>query len=520
MRIGYSSVFGFRPHVEHTYFLARLAEEAGAESFFFVCDSSVPTCYNRILKQQSAAKACVSCIAGGLRSYPPRKTFSAKSRYRITLPEEKWQRITQSSAASLHRIETFEELSEPVVQQTAHSLKESVEIFYGSAMAWIKKEKLDGVILFNGRMDLTRALIEACRDSGIPFISHERPWFGHGILMIPNEGCLSLEENLKMVAYFKDQPLTQTQCAVAANILSLRYRKENNLEWRVFNKDAAPTSWPKADCTKKILLTPGSFSEIIGHPERSNSFIQEYTELYDKVFEKLQIDPADVVVRGHPIWSEKIGSFDGHRADELYGKWAARRNMTYISPATKVDTYSLLDQAELVICSGGSTGLEAATLGKKIVVVGSSVYNGAGFAIDVIDDSSLSEVARVWNLEEREIVRKAMRFTYLYSNRFPQFVESVRAIRPTTYQYFSGAKGERIIEMLKSGQVRPDDNTIAVDTSAEEILIDKLLSKQWSSLALVPPTSPHGKALPVERRSWMRWIDKAREVIPQGDRLG
>ena len=520
MRIGYSSVFGFRPHVEHTYYLSRLAEEAGASSFYFVCDSSVPTCYNRILKQQGAAKACTSCIAGGLRSYPPKRTFSANARYRIRMSEGKWQKIVESSAASLHRIETPEQLKETVVQQTIESLRDSVEIIYGSAMSWIKNEKLDGMVLFNGRMDLTRALIEACNDSGIPFISHERPWFGHGLLMIPGEGCLSLKENLRMVADFKDRPLTILQAQVAAKILSLRFRKKNDLEWRVFNKDAASISWPNLNVRKKILLTPGSFSEIIGHPERSNSFIDEYTQLYDRVIQQLKIEPSEVVVRGHPIWCEKIGSFDGWRADELYREWAKRNGMLYISPATMVDTNSLIEQADLIICSGGSTGLEAATLGKKVVVVGSSVYNGAGFAADVIDENSLANVNRIWEFDDREVVRKALRFTYLYSNRFPQFVQFARAQKPTSYEYFSGANGSRILEMLSNQKVSPDDCEIGENQLAEDSLIHALLNKEWVNLSSYEePYSESGK-LDISRRSWLKWLDRAREAIPQGDRLG
>lgn len=43
-----------------------------------------------------------------------------------------------------------------------------------AARAWIAREGLEGVICFNGRMEATRAICEAARDAGVPFVSVER----------------------------------------------------------------------------------------------------------------------------------------------------------------------------------------------------------------------------------------------------------------------------------------------------------------------------------------------------------
>ena len=50
LRVGFATVYAWRPHVEHLMFLAGLAKQAGHETFFLACDADLPACYTREIR--------------------------------------------------------------------------------------------------------------------------------------------------------------------------------------------------------------------------------------------------------------------------------------------------------------------------------------------------------------------------------------------------------------------------------------------------------------------------------------
>lgn len=519
MKIGFSSVFSFRPHVEHLYYLSTLVQQAGHEPFFMTCDSSVDLCYNRILKQQSSAVACSLCMLGGIRSYPVRNIFSADRAYRFSLSKERLASIACSTSYSLHRIESPEDVLLPEVLQTQHELYSSIEIFYGSARAWISKNKLDAVFLFNGRMDLTRALIEAAKDEGIPYISVERPWLGHGIQLNPMENCIGLKDIFQLSNQFKDKPLTKEQADWAAKLLALRYDRQNTLEWRIFNPGATSADWPIATNNEKILFTPGSRAESAGHPDFSQKYFEDNTQAFDNVLDALGASPSQCVLRCHPIWGQKVGHFDGEKPLRFYSAWAKRRGIHTIMPDSKADTYDLIRQADIVVVTGGSTGVEAAALGKKVICLGPNFYTGAGVGFDIVKLDDVNNVKQVYQYGGDFARQQVLRFFYTYANRYPQYTDYVRAIKPTKFHYHEGADPERLEKIIRTGSLEADDVSFATSTEFEKNIIEQMKAGNWKDLASHTPPEPSGKSLNIGRRFGLGWLDHARDVLPPGDRL-
>ena len=105
LRIGFATVYSWRPHVEHAYFLAQLAERAGHEAFFLTCDADLPTCYTREMRDRPAWRECLECRAGGLRSYTSRNLSSigANALRDAAVAPIEW---AQSSASTLGRFES------------------------------------------------------------------------------------------------------------------------------------------------------------------------------------------------------------------------------------------------------------------------------------------------------------------------------------------------------------------------------------------------------------------------------
>lgn len=518
MRVGFANLFSFRPHVEHLYYLSTLVRQAGHEVFSFTCDSGVSNCYPRALKGTSKLVECPRCVLGGVRSYRmgPVTSISAGSAGAVGLDATVLDGLALSSSCTLNRTEADLEWDDPEVISVRGSLHNPIAAVHQSALRWIEHNQLDAVICFNGRMDLTRALTHACEQAGVPYITHERTWFGDGLNLIPNANCLSIAAINKMVLEFEGKPLTSAQAKLAAKLASERFLQRNSLEWRVYNKNPEPASWPLPSPGLRVLVLPSSRNEFAGHDEWKSGW-KDNTQALDDLFEAFSIKPEQVVVRCHPNWAENIGRVTGKRSLDLYRDWTKKRGIHCISSEQKASTYDLLQQADMVVMNGGSSAVEAGICGKQVICLGPVNYENAGFVRVFRDRDALYGAGALVSIDSDLIIRQTLRFLYLSSSRFPQYVEYVRAIETTRYSYFEGANPERIFSMLKTGCVTADDPTFASNTNDEDQIVETLKKKEWAQLAEYLPPRLDFNPILIERRVGLRWIDNFRAKLPKGD---
>lgn len=518
MKVGFCNIYSFRPHVQHLFYLSELLKNAGHEVFFLTCDASVDNCYVRSLKQTSKVKECSKCILGGVRSFPVSNITSLSKKVNETaLSDDELYEITLSSSCTLNRTESEEELNDEDVVNIGSSLYTSVQKTYSSALDWIKQNELDAVVCFNGRMELTRAVTSACETLGIPYVTHERTWFGDGIQLIPNANCLSLKALSDLVEEFDNKYLTLEQAQFAGQLIAQRFLQQNTLEWRVYNKDSEKTAWPIPVRGKKVLILPSSKNEFAGHKEWLTNW-KDNTSALNDLFDAFEISPDQVVVRFHPNWSENIGKVSGNRSRTHYEGWAEKKGIHYIDSHEKANTYDLIQEADIVVLNGGSSAVEAGALGKQVICLGPSTYHKAGFlrVFKSKEDMYLPQ-ARL-DLNPDIVIRKTLRHVYLRAKRFPQFVDYVKANTTTQYEYFEGADANRLTSMMETGRIVPDDPVFANSPEDEKHVIDLLIQKDWATLNQYQPSSEIRKALSMNRGFGFQWIDKVREKLPRGDR--
>lgn len=517
MRIGFANIFSFRPHVEHLYYLSDVLKRGGHETFFLTCDASVSNCYSRAIKGTSKLKECPKCIIGGVRTFPVSNITHIKGGLKGNLSAAELDDMTVSSASTLHRTEIPEHKQTGAFRATQESLKTPVDVVHANALKWIDDNRLQAVICFNGRMELTRAITYACEKRGIPFITQERTWFGDGIRMVPNENCLSIKDVDALNRQFRDVPLTREQSMYAGRLAAERFLQRNTLEWRLYNPDPEKTSWPLKTEGMKVLVLPSSKNEFEGHPE----WVSEWgnnTVVLDKLFEKLGVDPNQVVLRCHPNWAENIGQVTGNNSRNTYTQWAKARGIYFIDSDQKASTYDLTLETDLVVVNGSSSAVEAGVCGKKIVCLGHSGYQEAGFTVQVHTSDDWSKLSALDHHDELMTVRKTLRYLYVRARRFAQFNDYVKAIKTTHYEYYEGADSERLIQMFETGIVEADD-PVCAETDVDETPVAKaLLARQWEDLMLDDVKASVGKRVDIGRRPALRWIDQMRSKMPLGDR--
>jgi hypothetical protein len=469
--------------------------------------------------------SCLRCNLGGINSFETEgiksirdyKTFKHSN---IIHYSDKW---AYSSASTLGRFEVDSDFESEDFKHIAKSLEDSTKKAYLAACAWIKSENLEAIILFNGRMDLTRGVLEAAKTCGIPFLSLERTWFGDGLQLLPNENCLGLKSIHQMMRDWRDRPLTKSQAFRASTHIASRWLGKNQKEWRAYNVSAKLTEWPIRNSKYKILLVPGSRNEVWGHPDWDSQW-GHYTDAIDSISKKFKLQPDDLLLRCHPNWAEKIGLTDGSRCEQHYVAWAKKRGIQFIPSSSSDSTLNLIEQADAIIVCGGSAALEAGLLGKQVIATIPSIYDQSGFQSNAKSSEDIDILSLNVDLPSQKaqkiaesIARQTLRFLYTMVYRVPQFVDYVRCIDTTNYEYFRGASAKKIVDTLISGRLSADDGLYAENLIGEDEVLEFIRLKKWGELIFLNAKIPDSQKQSVQRRWIYRWVDGLRNLLPRGD---
>lgn len=526
LRIGFASIYAWRPHVEHLYYLATLAQQDGHTCVFLACDADLPHCYTRELRDlRPDWQECLICRSGGLRSYTPTgvSSIGALQKPLVDVPAAAAQ-WPLSSASTLGRFESDEDFASPAFHAIAQRLVPSIERTYRATRNWITRERLDAICVFNGRMDATRAIFEAARDAGIRVVSVERTWFGDGLQLLPEENCLGLHSVDALVDHWSQYPLTELQARQTAAYVAARFTGRNHTEWRAYNIRANDVSWPIANARRRVLLLPGSRNEIWKHPDWESDW-PEPVAAYDAIMAHFGLKPNDLVLRCHPNWGERIGKADGQLAERYYTDWARARGIHVIASTDTASTMSLITLADAVVLASGSAAFEAGVLGKQVIVTAPSAYQRADLRTDATTPLALSQARLHVDLDtatqaalSRDISRKSLRFGYTMARRVAQYADFVRAESSSRYHYVAGADSSRLTRLLRSGALETDDTTFASDGKAEDEVLDAIANRDWDAFESSRPSSEGEPLQPIRRRWMFRSIDTIRGWMPVGDR--
>lgn len=525
MRVGFCSIYSWRPHVEHLHYLARLARAAGHGVSYLTCDSDLGACYTKLLRPQRRDwMHCARCRVGGVRSYAGQGVVSI-GELSAPLPGAAAEMAdwSLSSASTLGRFETDAEFAGPEFARLTQALDVSTRRAHAAALRWIERERLDAICLFNGRMDATRGVLEAARSAGIPFATIERTWFGDGLQLLPQENCLGLQSVDRLMRQWRDVPLTRQQAQRAASHVAARFLRRNVKEWRAYNVAAHTADWPVADARRRILLLPGSRNEVWGHPDWQSQW-SEPTAAYDALIERFGLAPQDLVLRCHPNWGERIGTQDGSRSERYFGDWARRRGVHLITSTDATSTLGLIEHCDAIVVNGGSAALEAGILGKQVIATAPSIYQQAGFQSDAYTPAAVAamtlradESAETRAAAAAQIARRTLRFCHTMAYRVSQFVPYVRCVTTTRYEYVDGADPQRLVDLLRTGVLQADDAQESTSAEGEDEVLGTIAARRWEELIAPPAAAPALPAAPIRRRWMFVPVDRIREAMPRGD---
>jgi hypothetical protein len=244
---------------------------------------------------------------------------------------------------------------------------------YDRTIALIKEHKLGTVVVYNGRFTHDRAVAAAAEHAGVKVLNYDTGGYDTAFDLTPahTHDWAHLQDRMKsMYSNWGD------------------------------DRDDIGSSWFTNRQTHKdesLLLFVGA--QTIGHLEQlpeAEQLVVFFSSSGDEIAE-LDIDWADylqsqeaaltalaaacrdrpgtkLVVRTHPHLRFKP-------ADDLAG-WleavARAAPDAHIDPHSPVDSYTLMKRADIVFTYGSTAGIEAAFMGKPVVVMGPSAYDELG----------------------------------------------------------------------------------------------------------------------------------------------
>jgi hypothetical protein len=525
MKIGFVCFFPFRPHVENILYLSELLKKGGHETFFLDCRSGLPSCYNLEIKKSKNKIECLKCYLGGINGYchtsQVTKLANTSSSNSRSLHGSVANSLVLSSLASIFRTETRDELENANKSAIADKLIESVIITHDITANWIIENGIEALVCFNGRMDITNAAIQACKTLNLPFITYESTWFGNGLSLMPNDNCLSLNEWDKMSSNYRKTPLTLKQASYAASIISKRILKQSNLEWRQYNINSKKDfKWTSNNDKCKVLILPSSRSEFVGSTGFESEWSVDFTKGFETIINYLNIPFDNCILRAHPVWGERLNGELGNNAESYYSHWCLDKTIHFIESNSSIDTFSLINQADIILINGSSAALEAGILGKKIICISPMLYQKAGFVCHINNSSEVSKISDWFQINSIDIVRNTLRFIYTASKRLPQFVDTIRGVQNWQNNYYEGGDPNVIIEIFKTGCLKPFDPEEALNSIEEDIVLESILSRKWNELSNFEHNENLGEEKVVlKKRPLFSKIHKLRNFFPKGDRL-
>jgi len=426
---------------------------------------------------------------------------------------------------------------------------------HGAAQTYVGLKRVfeewqpDALVLFNGRLSMTRVAITLAKQQGLRVLVHEAPRTPGTVFVIENDHIVSAAPVRHFWQAWAGVPLTRPQLEqVAGWLADRRYGRSGP---GIFKFAASPQGADDLKANlglegrKLVAIFNSSTDESAGDPDIIPAFPSQ-EDWIDRLVEWAARRPeCGMVIRVHPCLAGQFGIPTAHSQIEWFEALQARlpANVRVVMPDEPLSSYDLMDAADLGLTYGSTAGLEMFALGKPMVAVpGYSLYADAGLPGLILtgDPETLeSQMDQALDLRpSREFQRAAFRYIYRYyfhmQMPFPlvsmveQFesrlsYDSLEALKPG-----ADAALDRICGFLLDGQpiyAGPNDATLELTTADEDEFFDRIAADPaWlANIRTVPATSPApvgDKAQEAVRKTLLHlFVRVLRRSIPERVRL-
>lgn len=299
---------------------------------------------------------------------------------------------------------------------------ESAAIVFERACALIEKYRPVSVLTFNGRFACCYPVVKAAHEAGCKVLLHERgcDFRKYEIFEMSVHSISHLRERIQR--QWEARPDDATARATGEEFFKRR-RDGDGIGWKSFIDGQSRGLTVPSDGRKRVVYFSSSEDELAAVEDGA---IQKFAPDGQKAaFLKLvsacrKVSDIDLVVRVHP------NAVDCHPTELAWWSSLSGLGVTVISPTDKVDSYALLESADLVCSYGSTVGVEAAYWGTASVLLGDAGYFGFGCCSEPSDESELESLVR--NVPTQSNREACLRYGYYIAT----FGREYRHYRPTS----------------------------------------------------------------------------------------
>jgi hypothetical protein len=247
----------------------------------------------------------------------------------------------------------------------------SAALVYEATQLLLERVRPTAVMVFNGRFACTRPIVEAARRAGVPCSFHERgATFEHyEIFRRPPHDFAYLRDCVR-AAWTEAGPDRER----IAESFFRRSRSGQVLDWLDFTEGQQRGRVPARGDRRRLVYFSSSDDEFTGAGDLlDHPLFGSQREAVQFLVDWVATQPdAELIIRVHPYVLQKAAR------DRDW--WTALQGgrVRVEGPDSPTDSYALAESADAVLTYSSTIGIEAAMLGRPVILLGDSAYRGFG----------------------------------------------------------------------------------------------------------------------------------------------
>ncbi len=291
---------------------------------------------------------------------------------------------------------------------------------FDQAQAFIRDYRLTTVVVYNGRFTHDRAVAAAAEQAGIRVLYYDTGGYDtdFDLTRATTHDWQHLQGRMR-VMYDDWDPNERDLIGSSWFINRKSHSDRDNARFVGIQQQGHVTELPEAE--KLVVYFSSSGDEIaeldIDWAQYFHSQENALLQLADSCRDR---EGVKLVVRTHPHMRLKpLGD-----QDDWNNVVSAARPDLHIDPYSTVDSYALMDQADVVFTYGSTAGVESAFFGRPVVVMGPSAYDLLGCAQRI---SSAEQIAEAIDHPPTPNSQAAIPYGLMMQRRGFSYAHAVRA---------------------------------------------------------------------------------------------
>ena len=392
MKILFFSIFRQTPHWETELELMKKHLESGDEIYIINCKGELSTCFGNPDHKDFICTLCKSKFRNGLSSL---KEYSNIKLIDIPFQQKKYEEIPNvfqsidelkgfkvgnatiglgATSSLISRMNREHKLDTVRYKEKVFNEVNNAYYVYQVARDVLKDLKPEVVYIFNGRFSTFWAAITACEEQKITYYTHERAgklnkyWIIKDTL--PHD-----TENVKQESQQLWESSDQAERERIGEKFFIDRRKRVESSWYSYTKRQKPHSLPSGfDKTIRNIgiynTTIEEYVAIRGWENPIDIYNDEITA-FRQIFSSLENEKnLHIYLRVHP----NLRGFENTQMRDIKSLEGVFRNVTIIYPESKIDSYALMDNCDIILTFGSTMGIEACYWNKPSILIGKSYY--------------------------------------------------------------------------------------------------------------------------------------------------